>query len=244
MKNRIVLFSLLFALLLQGMWLFGQDQTALLDSYSRNFEKSDIRTKLQLIQDAAGRNNASLAPLFLQAVNWSINLSERGRDESTIRQMCLVAVAQIEKWNHADARMPIWKLFIMDKDSNIRANILKAIAVIGKEDRDLAGQINIWLDEQNQIFSTGKQPQITVIAQCVKTLGALNQDSSFQVVFNAMNAGYSNEVSALCRGVLLKLEGDFKALLLSIIASGTMKERRQALDLALENTAMSDADKG
>jgi hypothetical protein len=220
MKKRIVLFSLVIAFLAQAAMLFGQDQ------------------------DAAGRNNASLAPLFLQAVNWTVNLTERGRDESTIRQMCLVAVAQIEKFSHTDARMPIWKLFLMDNDSNLRTIILKAIAVVGKGDKVLAGQLNVWLDQQNQIFSTGKQPQITVVVQCVKTLGALDQDSSFQVVFNTMNASYSNEVTALCRGVLLNLTGDFKALLLSIIGSGSMKERRQALDLALESAAMKDSDKG
>jgi hypothetical protein len=223
---------------------FAQDSKTLLDAYLKNFEKGGFEAKLRIIMDASALNNPDLAPLFMRAVEYAVSVTERGKNESLIRQCSLLATEQCERYQFADARTVVWKLFLMDQDSNVSMKTLKALGVIAKGDALIVKSLNEWLTDRVSTYKANKTLRINVIIRCVMTLGELNNESSFPVVFNVMHAGLSQEIDAICRQVLAQMKGDFKPLLLDLIANGSIREKREALAVALESAFLTDEVKG
>lgn len=222
----------------------AQDTKALLDSYLRNFDRGDAAVKLQLIQDAVKRNDAGLAPLFMHAIDSAVNKSERLKNESTIRLISGISVEQVEKFKYTEARQVIWELFAFDVDTNIRVKCLKALGVLAAGDKAIIARINEFLDQQITTFKAGKKPVLNVILRTVITLGELADDSSFVVIFNTVLAGFNQETTNAGREILIRLKGDFKALILAIVKNGTIREKKEILVIALQSQALTDADKG
>jgi hypothetical protein len=240
-KSVVVLLVLVLA-----QTVFAQDAKALLDAYARNFDKGNADAKLRLIEDASALNNAALAPLFQKAIDFAVNTSERGKNESLIRQFSVISVEQCERYKYTDARAVIWKLFLMDVDSNVRLKTLKAIGVLAPKDKAIVKSLNDWLTNQISTYKAGGEPRpnIGVILRAVLTAGDLGDETSFPVVFNVMHVGFSQEIDGACRQVLAGMKGDYKPLLLDIIANGTIREKREALVVTLESNYLSDGDKG
>ncbi len=234
----------LFAML-AAPCLSAQDNRALLDAYVRNFDNGNEDAKYRLIEDASSLNNEALAPLFKRAVDFAVSTSEFGKNKSLIRQFSVLAVEQCERYKYTEARTVVWKLFLMDADSNVRLKTLKALGVLAKGDATIIGSLNNWLTSQISSYKTsgGQKPYTALILRCVLTLGELGDQSSFPVVFNVMHVGFSREVDDACQRVLADMKGDFKPLLSSVIADGAIREKRDALQVALESTQMSDGDK-
>jgi hypothetical protein len=226
--------------------LFAQDNRALLDGYMKNFDKGNAEAKFRLIEDASALNNNALAPLFAHAIDFAVGTSERGKNESLIRQFSVISVEQCERYRYAAARTVIWKLFLMDADSNVRIKTLKALGTLGQGDQTVVRSLNDWLAAQISSYKAGdnQKPNPGVVLRCVLTLGELGDESSFPVVFNVMHVGFSQEIEAACRQVLVDMKGNFKPLLLDLVTNGTIREKRDALAVALDSAQMSDGDKG
>ncbi len=242
--NRKQLFCIVLVVLCCLQGLAAQEANALLQAYLRNFEKGGPDAKLRLIQDAADLDNPDLAPLFKRAVEFTVTTSERGKNVSLIRQFSLIAVEQCEKFKFEDARTVVWKLFLMDADSNVRMKTLKALGVIAQGDKLIAKSLNEWLAEQTQSYKPGRDARASLLIRCVMTLGELNDESSFPVVFNVLHAGISRDLDTVCRRVLSQMKGDFKPLLLDRIEVGAITIKRDALVVALESDFLTDKEKG
>ncbi|MBN2352415.1 MAG: hypothetical protein JXD23_07590 [Spirochaetales bacterium] len=240
--KRIVVFLLA---VLAAPVVCAQENQALLDAYVKNFDKGNEDAKFRLIEDASALNNPALAPLFRRAIDFAVSTSEFGKNKSLIRQFSVLSVEQCERYKHVEARTVIWKLFLMDDDSNVRLKTLKALGALAKGDMTIIGSLNNWLAAQISSYRTtgGRKPHLGIILRCVLTLGELGDESSFPVVFNVMHTGFSREVDDACRQVLIGMKGDFKPLLSNLIADGTIREKRDALQVALDSTRMSDGDK-
>ncbi len=143
--------------------LFAQDSDALLQAYLRNFEKGGPDAKLRLIQDAAALDNPGLAPLFKRAVEFTVSTSERGKNVSLIRQFSVISTEQCERYKFEDARTVVWKLFLMDVDSNVRMKTLKALAVIAQGDKLIVKSLNEWLAGQVEAYKPGKDPRLPIL---------------------------------------------------------------------------------
>ncbi len=78
----------------------------------------------------------------------------------------------------------------------------------------------------------------------IEILGELDDESSFPVIFGVMHSGLSQDLDTVCRQVLSQMKGNFKPLLLDRIEVGAIREKREALVVALESTYLSDTDKG
>jgi hypothetical protein len=236
--------GIFFVLLLWLPDLAAQDSNVLLKGYLNNFEKGGPDAKLRLIEDAASLNNPDLAPLFRRAIEFAVFSSERDRNVSLVRQFSLIAVEQCERHRHTDARTAVWRFFLTDNDSNVRVKTLKALGILAKGDKRIVKSLNEWLADQISSYRAGRNPRRNVLLRCVVTLGELNDESSFPVVFNVLHAGLSQDIDAACRQVLSRMKGDFKPLLLARIEDGTIREKREALFVALHSAYLSDKDKG
>lgn len=223
--------------------IFGQDSQALLESYLRNFDKADLPTKLELIQDAAKRNNAALAPLFKYTIDFVVNKSSRGKNESILRQLCHIAVEQVEAFKYTEARWLVWQLFLAEADTNIKIKSLKALAVLASGDKIIIQNLNVWLANQISAFKAGQKPELSVILRCVLTLGELGDESSFVVIFNTIIASFTQEISDTAQKILIKLKGNFKELIVSIINTGSIREKKEILIIALAAESLNEKEK-
>jgi hypothetical protein len=243
MNSKSVFFLVAIILFCAGIGL-AQDSKALLDAYSRNFDKADIDAKLSLIKDAAALNNSELAPLFVKAIDFAVGTSEYGKNESKIRLISVLAVEQCVKYKFSDARTSVWKLFLMDVDSNVRMKTLSALAAIAQNDTAIIGSLNDWLSARINTPRSGKNTELNLILRCVQTLGELNDESSFPVLFKTLHTDFSQEISTACRQALVNMKGNFKTLLLALIKTGAIPEKLEALIITLDSNSLSDADKG
>jgi len=242
MDRAKVLLILSLALLVTGA-VWGQDTQALLESYLRNFDKGDLATKLELIQDAAKRNNASLAPLFKHTIDFVVNKSSRGKNDSILRQLCHISLDQLEAFKFSEARWLVWQLFLADADTNIKIKSLKALTVLASGDKIIIQNLNVWLANQISAFKAGQKPELGVILRCVLTLGGLGDESSFVVIFNTIIANFTQEISNAAQEILVKLKGNFKELIVSIIQTGSIREKKEILIIALAAESLNEKDK-
>ncbi|MCX7040340.1 MAG: hypothetical protein NT005_14550 [Spirochaetes bacterium] len=222
----------------------AQDAKTVLETFRRNFAVASLDVKIQILQDAARAKNAGeLGPLFQQAVDFVVDNASLIPSDPRFRQLAAFAAEQIAVAAYVPARYSIWRLFQIDSDTSALVNAANALGVIGAGDPEIAGNLNRYLETQNTLFSSGKTPDLPVVAACVQALGKLADPSSFPVVFSAMNLGYSERMSAAAKESLLAIKGEFKENILVVIRARPFAEKRLALAMALDSDRLSEEQK-
>ncbi len=222
----------------------AQDTKTVLETFRRNFAIASLDVKIQILQDVArGKEAGQMGPLFQQAVDFVIDNASLIPSDPRFRQLAALAAEQTGVAAYVPARYSIWKLFQIDSDTTALVNAANALGIIGAGDPEIIANLNRYLETQNTLFSSGKTPDLAVIAACVQALGKLSDPSSFPVVFSAMNLGYSERMTAEAKDSLLALKGDFKEGILLVIRSRPFAEKRLALAMALESDRLSEEQK-
>ena len=224
----VVLLSL-FAL---SLW--AQDPQDLLKSYTRNFAIASIDVKIEIIRDAGESGYREMGPLYLRAVNYVLDNYALIDSDQRFRQLAVAALGRLQEVGYREARHSVWKLFDMDSETGVRVACLNALAVLAEGDKEVINYINRWLQTQNTVFQTGKVPDLYVISACVRALGKLGDASSFSVLFGTMGRGYTGDIGRDARAALLALRGDLANGIIGVLRDGTLTEKQQALNFALE----------
>jgi hypothetical protein len=231
----------LIAVVFCGAW--GQQTDDLLNAFQRNFVISSLDVKIQILQDAADKGAAGLGPLYLQAVDYVLgNVSLIAKD-GRFGQLSEIALEQLDALSFTEASRSVWQLFEADTGTGVRVRALSTLGNIAGGDEDTMQNIVMWLDKQNIIRETGTPQDIQVIAAAVNALGRLGPESAFPVVFTAMYLGYSDIISSLCREALLTIRGDLKDHLMGILRNRPLREKRLALQMALESERLQESGK-
>ena len=232
----------MLVIIITGGW--SQEAGELLKTYKRNFAIASLDVKIHILEDASGMDSQEMGPLYLQALDYVLDNFSLIPTDQRFRQLSVVALNQIGNLAYTDARHSVWKIFEMDSETTVRANAMNALGVIGKGDEDIIQNINHWLESQNNIFQTGKIPDLQVIIATVTALGQIGDQSSFPILFSAMNLGYSGDITRQARGALLMTQGDLKDHLLVVIKTRTLPEKKEALIMAVESDRLDDDKKG
>ncbi len=241
MKMRSIIIC--FFLLMGITHSFAQNQGGMLDTYLKNFDKGNNQVKLQLIEEAAGADSAELSPLFQKALDYAISGASKLDSDSDMKRFTLISINECADLHYVNARYSILKLFNISVDTGIKEAALNALAVLGAGDAAIVSALNNYLENQNNIYKTGKTPPKKIILLCIQTLAALDDASSFRPVFNCMILGFDDTISSLAYKTLLALDGDFRTSLFEIIKGGTTFEKKRALEVALEQQKMEDTKK-
>jgi hypothetical protein len=236
--------GIMAALFISAAGVQGQDAKTVLETFRRNFAIASLDVKIQILQDAARAKNAGeLGPLFQQAVDFVVDNASLIPSDPRFRQLAALAAEQTAAAAYVPARYSIWKLFQIDSDTVALVNAANALGVIGAGDPEIVGNLNRYLETQNTLFSSGKTPDLLVVAACVQALGKLADPSSFPAVFSAMNVGYSEQMSAAAKDSLLSIKGEFKENILVVIRTRPFAEKRLALAIALDSDRLSEEQK-
>ena len=241
MKRRIASGMLLTLLVLSSV--AAQEKKDLLNTYLRNFEIAGVDVKLQVLQDAAARPEG-LGPLFHQAVDFVINNGSMLPLDQRLRQMAVLASGQIRDLQYTEARNSLWRLFELDTETQVRVAALDALSVVARGQPALIRQVADWLDSQNQIYATGKRPDVAVVDACVKALGRLGDPVAFNAVFATMIAGLDDNVSSAARTALEGMQGSMAEHLKQVVVSRPLLQKRSALHVAVSSATLPDEQKG
>jgi len=242
LRKVVLCLPLLFLLAAGASW--SQDSQDMLKSYLRNFAIASLEVKVQVVLDAGKSGSKDLGPLYLRAVDYVLENFSYLETDQRFRTLAVAALDLIRTTGFADARYSVWKLFQTDTSREVRESALKALAVIGKGDAEIAQNLTLWLAAQNSVFQTGKVPEVPVILAAVRALGALGDPVAFPALFAAMNLGYTNDVTSQARESLLAIPGDYRALFNGILRDSSLAEKKLALSMAMESSRLADADKG
>jgi hypothetical protein len=222
----------------------AQDTAKILDTFRRNFAIASLDVKIQILQDAAaGATAAAMGPLFQQAIDFVIDNSSLIPTDARFNQLAGIAAQQIGVVAYAAGRDSVWKLFQATTDSQTLGQAATALGVVGAGDPDIIASLNRYVDSQNSLFISGKQPDNNVIAACFQALGKLGDPSSFPVLFSAMYLGYSDAVAGIAHDALLALKGDLTEMLRGVIKDRPLAEKKLALQMAIDSDKLSDDQK-
>jgi len=222
---------------------FAQNESSMLDSYLKNFDKGSSTVKLQLIEEAAELDQAALGPLFQRAIDYAISNSSKLNQDSAIKEFALLSIRECRDLNYTSAKYSALRLFEIYDDVLMRETALRALAILGKGDTAVASSLNNYLETQNNIYKTSKVPNKKLVSICIQTLGALDDTSSFTPIFNTMILKYDDAISMLAYKTLLALAGDFRSSIFDILKTGNTFEKKRSIEVGLEHQKMEETKK-
>lgn len=230
--------------LLMAQAAFAQDPTELIETYRRNFARSSLGTKFELLREASSYEGVALGPLYETALDFVLgNVSLIGSD-TLMRDIAVLSVNMIRKTGHAPAAGKLWSLFRAYRDSSIRVPVLQTLGEIAKGQADILAEINSFVDTQINLYKSGTQPELPVLDAAITALGRLGDPSSYPVLFSAFVAGVNRAVSERSSAAMAAIQGDYAAFLGRVVRSGGASEKLAALKAGLSPNTLTDEKRG
>lgn len=224
----------------------AQDADSVLLTYQRNFVRSSLGAKLELLKEAGARKAAEMAPLYETALRFAIeNVPLLGGSDAQLRELALVAATKVGEARYPRAADRLWSLFnLYEGDTELRAAAIRAIGAAGSADAAIVARLGEFLAAQNMLFRTGILPEYPALEATVEALGALGDGSSFPVLFSTYLAGYSPALTAKASAALGRIKGDYAGYLARVLVMSSPLEKAAALKAGLENPSFGPEERG
>ncbi len=216
----------------------AQDSTALIDTYKRNFVRSSLGTKLELLQDAASYEGVDMGPLYDTAIQFILGNASLLTTDSLLRDMSVLSVNMIRKYKYAPAAENLWSLFEIYKENLVRVPILQTLAEVAGGNKTILTELNSFLDVQISLFKAGTRIDQAVLDASIYALGRLGDASSFPYLFAAYTASVSKTVTDRAGVAMAALKGDYASFLAEVIKSHPPAEKSAALEAGLRGEAL------
>jgi len=236
-----------------GALLFGalsvlnaqEPETAII-AYQRNFVRSNLATKIDILKDASADEKvaADLGSLYQFTLDFSLRHAELLREDADLIQLVGMASAGVGKTGYQPAVATLWRVFMAFRDTGTRELVLRSLAVLGKGDSQVIENLNQFLGNQNNLYRSGMVPDYTLLGVCVETLGILGDGSSFPVLFSAMIAGYPEQLTRKAASALAAIRGDYKKYLMDVLKKNPPVEKLAAFEAGIVNQGFSPAELG
>jgi len=218
--------------------------TNALASIENKFENSDLTGKLTIIDEAAGNPSVKMGPLYKAAVDYLVANLVLLRTDTDAQQMGAKAAHLIGTTAYKPGAESVWQLFQLSSTDSVRLAATDALAIVAKGDSDVINKMNHWLAGQNLLHITGMSVDSLVVDGCVQALAALEDPSSFAVLFSTMEAGYGDPTTNDARNALKLLKGDRGRQLLQVVETNRYRDRPAALEMAMSDKSLSTQEKG
>ena len=223
---------------------FAQDADTVIETYKRNFARSSLGTKVELLKEAASYTNINMGPLYDTALQFVLDNAGILGNDALLREMTLFSVEMVKKYQYAPAASTVWKLFLTFRDSSIRVPILQTLAVIGKENQDVIASMNNFLNTQNTLFRAGEVIDMQVMDALLFALGKIGNKDSFNPIFTAYSLGYGESITKRAQAAIDSLGVDVGSMLNEIITRNQPVEKLAALKIGLQLTTLPKEKRG
>ncbi|MDR2257714.1 MAG: hypothetical protein LBE14_01045 [Treponema sp.] len=221
-------------------------QETILDAYERNFIRASLSAKAAVLQDAAtdDRSPEFIGQLYEFALNFALRNAEILRDDPDMTALVVLASRGAGKAGYTESADTLWKIFSVYQDSLTRAEVLGALAVLGKGNTRLIGNLNQFLANQNDRYRSGMNPDYPTLSACISALAAWGDPSSFPVLFSAMINGYPDTVVREIVRALGSIQGDYKQFLIDVIQNNPPAEKLAAFRAGMSAERFGPAERG
>jgi HEAT repeat protein len=208
--------------------------------------RASLSTKAGILLDAATDDRASefIGGLYEFALIFSLQNVDILQGDPDLINVTVIAARGLGSSAHVQSVDSLWKVVTNFRDSQARIAALDALALLGKGDEQLAGNLNLFLANQNSLYRSGLDVDIPTVSACIAALGALGQESSFPVLYAALTTGYPDPVGAQAMEAMESLPGDIRANLVEILRKSPAAEKLVVFRTALSSSRMTDAEKG
>lgn len=247
------IFALFLVMAVLGASSGAQDAESLILTYQRNFVRSSLGTKLELLraasaeaaQAAEANRSVDMGPLYDTALRFVVeNVALLGTD-AQLREVANTASIKAGEVGYAKSVERLWSVFeLYPRDQELRAVALMAFAKVGKTEARVVERLNTFLSGQTSLFRSGAQPEYPALAACIDALGNLGDGSSFPFLFSAYVAGFNKEISVKAIDALGKIQGDYEAYLKDVITRNSPLEKAAALEAGLSNPKFGFLERG
>jgi hypothetical protein len=181
-----------------------------------------------------------MGPLYRQAIDFVLNNFTLIDTDQRFRQLAILALDQMEASGYTEGRYSVLKLFDIEQETGVRISCLNALGTLAQGDEEIIEYLNVWLNQQNTVFQSGKVPDIYVILAAVRALAQLGDQSSFPVLFSTMTIGYTDDITRSVREGLFRLGGELKDNMIAILKGSDLEEKKLALQMSMESDRLDD----
>jgi hypothetical protein len=221
-------------------------QETILDAYERNFIRASLSAKAGILQDAAtdDRSSEFIGQLYDFALNFALRNAEILRDDPDMTALVVFASRGAGKSGYAGSVDTLWNVFTVYHDSLSRAEVLGALAELGKGNPLVTEHLNQFLTSQNNLYRSGMSPDYPTLLACISALAVLGDDSSFPVLFSAMMTGYPDNVVQEIVKALGSVQGDYKQYLIEVIQRNPPVEKWAAFRAGMSAERFGPVERG
>jgi len=217
----------------------AQDATELIDTYRRNFARSGLQTKLEILKDAATVAGVDMGPLYNTALEFVLNNASLLGTDALLKDIAILSVNMVRKYKYVPAAGNLWELFKVYRENTVRVPILQALADVGKGDAKVVAALNSYLDAQMGLYKSGVQPDAAVLDAAVTALGQLGDPSSFPYLFAVYTAGFSKSITERTGASMALLRGDLATFLAKVIRDNAAVDKAAALAVGLAESTLT-----
>ncbi len=212
---------------------FAQDSSALIETYRRNFIRSSLGTKLELLKEASGYDDVDMGPLYDSALQFVLANASILSSDALLRDISVLSVNMIRKYKYSPAAENLWKLFSVYKDSMVRVPILQTLSELSLSGKSILNELNKFVDTELNLFKSGVRIDQSILDAAVFALGRLGDASSFPYLFAVYSASVSKAITDRSSQAMASLNGDYASFLAGVIRSNTPAEKMAALEAGL-----------
>lgn len=242
MKRASVIIALLIAV---GTAIVAQDAGSVILTYQRNFARSSLTTKLELLKEAGKTGNADMGPLYETALRFVLDNAGLLAGDAQLRDLAILAVKKAGESGWPKAADDVWSVFqVYAGDAELRAAAIAAYARTGFGAAKTVSDLAAFLATQNTLFKSGVQPEYASFEAAVDALGLLGDQGSYAVLFATYVAAPNPVIRSKAGDALAKIKGDYRAFLEDTLQKNSVLEKAAALELGLGSTALLNDDKG
>ncbi|MEI6387092.1 MAG: hypothetical protein WCQ50_10670 [Spirochaetota bacterium] len=243
MKLKILLLALLFPC--TGM-ATAQDSPSVILTYQRNFVRSSLTTKLELIKEAGKVTvGQDLGPLYDTAMRFVLDNAALLAGDSQLRDLALLAVKKAGESAWPKGAPDIWSVFqIYPGDIEVRAAAVAAYAKAGSGIPKTVTDLVVFSQAQLAQYRSGGTPEYAALEAAVEALGTMKDTGAWPVLFSAAVAAPNPAIATKSVASMVAIRGDLRTWLEDALAKGTPVEKAAALDIGLAGSALGADDRG
>lgn len=240
MKKLVTLFFFFFFL----FEVSAQSLDPVVISYQRNFIRSSITTKIELLNDASRITNINMTPLYEDALNFVLNYYSVLGNDAQLMEVAIIACSKVTFYNDSSIVPVVKKVFASINDSKVRIACLNSFSVLGKTDKEASVWLASWLEEAGQKVLKGENIDQKILIAGADALGKIGFIESFDTLFFLASNALDTSVNLAATNALNQLSEGYSTKILAIFAQKSIKEAYMAFMFSTKKNNLLPQDRG